>query len=32
LVAGWQAHEKLIKQQTETIAALEARLAALEAK
>jgi hypothetical protein len=30
LVAGWQAHEKLIKQQAETIAALEARLAALE--
>lgn len=32
LVAGWQAHEKLIKQQAETIAALEARIAALEAK
>jgi hypothetical protein len=31
LVAGWQAHEKLIKQQAETIAALEARIAALEA-
>jgi hypothetical protein len=30
LVAGWQAHEKLIKQQAETIAALEARIAALE--
>jgi hypothetical protein len=32
LVAGWQAHEKLIKQQAETIAALEARIAALESK
>jgi hypothetical protein len=32
LVAGWQAHEKLIKQQAETIAALEARIAALETK
>lgn len=30
LIAGWQAHEKLIKQQAETIAALEARIAALE--
>ena len=30
LVAGWQAHEKIIKQQAEMIAALEARIAALE--
>jgi hypothetical protein len=29
LVAGWQAHEKIIKQQAEMIAALEARIAAL---
>jgi hypothetical protein len=30
LVAGWQAHEKIIKQQADMIAALEARIAALE--
>jgi hypothetical protein len=32
LVAGWQAHEKIIKQQADMIAALEARIAALEAR
>ncbi len=32
LVAGWQAHEKIIKQQADMIAALEARLTALENK
>ena len=32
LVAGWQAHEKIIKQQADMIAALEVRLTALENK
>jgi hypothetical protein len=32
LIAGWQAHEKLIKEQQELITSLTARIAALEAK